>query len=356
MFHISALIFLFFFYISSAKNIPAIFIFGDSIVDVGNNNYINTIAKAAFPNGIDFCRRCSSGRFTNGRTVIDILEQDLGAKNFTPPYLAPTTTGDMVLRGVNYASSGSGILSNTGIVWGDHIGFYEQISNFEKTKKTIVSRIGRREAKRLLKHRALFVVVIGANDLFFGQQITFLQNRSSQGQRAYLNILTSTLKSQLTRLYYLEARKIVVTNVPRIGCSPYERDNYPNGKGCVGSLNKPIHSYNRRLKRLLMDLTANQTGSTYVYADIHAILEDILHNYKSYGFRNADSACCHSGGAHGGLVPCFPLSKFCSDRTKYVFWDAFHLTETSNLIAARHMMDGGLKYMSPMNIPQLVHS
>ncbi|KAK6265274.1 hypothetical protein QUC31_016111 [Theobroma cacao] len=353
MFRISAA-FLFLFDITLAKNITAIFVFGDSMVDVGNNNYIKTIAKAAFPNGIDFGLRGSSGRFTNGRTVIDILEHNLGVKNFTPPYLAPTTTGDMVLKGVNYASSGSGILKNTGTVWGGHISFDEQISNFEETKKTIVSRIGRREAKRLLMHQALFMVVTGANDFLIGQQMTSLQNLSSQ--EAYLNILTSKFKSQLTRIYHLEARKIVVTNIPRIGCSPYERDTYPDVKGCVASLNQPIKSYNSGLKSLLVDLTANLTGSTYVYADIHAMLEDILQNYKSYGFQNADSACCHSAGAHGGLVPCFWLSKLCSNRTKYVFWDAFHLTETSNIIAARYMMDGGLSYMSPMNIRQLVYS
>ncbi|XVF38874.1 hypothetical protein REPUB_Repub20aG0139800 [Reevesia pubescens] len=270
MFQISAVIFLFLFDITLAKNIPAIFIFGDSIVDVGNNNYINTFAKATFPHGIDFEGSCPPGRFTN--------EQDLGARNFTPPYLAPNTTGDMVLKGVNYASSGSGILNNTGIIWGGHISLDAQISNFEETKKTIVSRIGRRETKRLLKHQALFIVVTGVNDFFLRQQ---MQNLSSQEQ--YLNILTSKFNSQLTRLYSLEARKIVVTNIPKIGCSPYERDNYPEVKGCVASLNQPIKSYNRRLKRLLMDLTANLTGSTYVYADIHAILEDILHNYKSYG-------------------------------------------------------------------------
>lgn len=74
MYQISAVIFLFLFDIASA-NVSAIFIFGDSLVDVGNNNYINTLAKARFPNGIDFCNNAFSGtaRFTNGRTVTDII-------------------------------------------------------------------------------------------------------------------------------------------------------------------------------------------------------------------------------------------------------------------------------------------
>lgn len=51
---------------------PACFVFGDSLVDVGNNNYIVTLSKANYPpNGIDFGK--PTGRFTNGRTIIDII-------------------------------------------------------------------------------------------------------------------------------------------------------------------------------------------------------------------------------------------------------------------------------------------
>ena len=53
-----------------------LFIFGDSLVDVGNNNYLNTLSKANMtPNGID-CKASGgipTGRFTNGRTIGDIV-------------------------------------------------------------------------------------------------------------------------------------------------------------------------------------------------------------------------------------------------------------------------------------------
>jgi len=52
---------------------PAAFILGDSLVDVGNNNYILTLAKSNFPpNGVDFPQG-STGRFCNGRTVADFI-------------------------------------------------------------------------------------------------------------------------------------------------------------------------------------------------------------------------------------------------------------------------------------------
>lgn len=94
--------------------VPAIFVFGDSLVDVGNNNYIKTKSVANHkPHGIDFGK--PTGRYTNGKTIIDIIGQKLGAKKFIPPYLAPTTKGNVILKGVNYASGSSGILNETGI-------------------------------------------------------------------------------------------------------------------------------------------------------------------------------------------------------------------------------------------------
>lgn len=58
--------------INATKSNIANFVFGDSLVDVGNNNYIATLSKANYvPNGIDF--GMPTGRFTNGRTIIDII-------------------------------------------------------------------------------------------------------------------------------------------------------------------------------------------------------------------------------------------------------------------------------------------
>jgi hypothetical protein len=61
--------------LSSAKDVPAFYIFGDSLVDVGNNFYMKTLATPLFPNGIDFGNgyRVPSGRYSNARLVPDII-------------------------------------------------------------------------------------------------------------------------------------------------------------------------------------------------------------------------------------------------------------------------------------------
>ena len=52
--------------------VPALFIFGDSVVDVGNNNRIATIIRANFPPyGRDFINHRPTGRFCNGKLATD---------------------------------------------------------------------------------------------------------------------------------------------------------------------------------------------------------------------------------------------------------------------------------------------
>jgi len=56
------------------EDISAIFMFGDSIVDPGNNNHRLTEAKANFPPyGQDFPGRVATGRFSNGLVPGDLL-------------------------------------------------------------------------------------------------------------------------------------------------------------------------------------------------------------------------------------------------------------------------------------------
>ena len=55
-----------------AQLVPSMFIFGDSVVDVGNNNHIYTIVKANFPPyGRDFTTHTPTGRFCNGKLATD---------------------------------------------------------------------------------------------------------------------------------------------------------------------------------------------------------------------------------------------------------------------------------------------
>lgn len=74
-FMVSSILFLFYsenMIVFGQQQVPCYFIFGDSLVDNGNNNNLATTAKANYPPyGIDFFG--PTGRFTNGRTTADFI-------------------------------------------------------------------------------------------------------------------------------------------------------------------------------------------------------------------------------------------------------------------------------------------
>ncbi|KAI3498616.1 hypothetical protein L1887_34393 [Cichorium endivia] len=103
--------------VSGEPQVPCYFIFGDSLVDSGNNNILKTSAKVNYPPyGIDFPKG-ATGRFTNGRTAPDIIGQFLGFDNFIPPYA--NVTDQEISTGVNYGSGGAGIREESGRHVGD---------------------------------------------------------------------------------------------------------------------------------------------------------------------------------------------------------------------------------------------
>ena len=92
------------------------FVFGSSLVDNGNNNFLDTKAKADYlPYGIDFPNG-ASGRFTNGKNVVDLLGEQLKLPCLIPPFMDPATKGSRIVEGVNHASGSAGILDDTGSV------------------------------------------------------------------------------------------------------------------------------------------------------------------------------------------------------------------------------------------------
>jgi hypothetical protein len=97
------------------KQVEGVFVFGSSLVDNGNNNFLNGSGVRAdyLPYGMDFPLG-PSGRFSNGRNVIDALGELLRLPGLVPPFADPATRGRAALHGVNFASGGTGILDHTG--------------------------------------------------------------------------------------------------------------------------------------------------------------------------------------------------------------------------------------------------
>ncbi|XP_077231376.1 GDSL esterase/lipase At1g58525-like isoform X2 [Tasmannia lanceolata] len=91
------------------SEVPALIVFGDSIVDPGNNNILTTLVKCNFPPyGRDFLQHKPTGRFSNGKIPSDMIASALGIKELLPAYLDPQLKPQELLTGVSFASSGAG--------------------------------------------------------------------------------------------------------------------------------------------------------------------------------------------------------------------------------------------------------
>ncbi|PPD98408.1 hypothetical protein GOBAR_DD04582 [Gossypium barbadense] len=112
--------------LSPSLNVPAIFIFGDSVFDAGNNHFIkNCSVQADFPPyGSTFFHH-PTGRFTDGRTVADFISQFIGI-GLQQPYLEAQiavmngSSKEYPSNGLNFASAGSGVLQGTNKDWEVH--------------------------------------------------------------------------------------------------------------------------------------------------------------------------------------------------------------------------------------------
>ncbi|KAL5974407.1 GDSL esterase/lipase 7 [Asimina triloba] len=177
---------------------PAMFIFGDSLIDNGNNNWLPSIAKANYaPYGIDV--GFPSGRFCNGLTVVDYGAQELGLP-FAPPYLSPTSKGVKILRGLNYASAAAGILDETGRHYGARVSFNKQILLFQKTvSMELPLLIQDPAALSQYLAKSIFVINLGSNDYINNYLLPnlYTSSRNFDGD-AFADLLVRTFSQQLT--------------------------------------------------------------------------------------------------------------------------------------------------------------
>ncbi|MCL7042219.1 hypothetical protein MKW94_006862 [Papaver nudicaule] len=338
---------------SDAKKVPRFFIFGDSLVDVGNNNYLGTIAKSNVePYGIDFTPSGGkpTGRFCNGKTVLDFAVDEFGGTCYPPPSLSLSPDDDGTLCGVNYASSGAGILNETGAIFLERIDMDAQLDSYANTRQNLISNRGGEKATELLRN-AVFPIVIGSNDFIDNFLTPVIGSQKYVPQDVFIAQVIDRHQRQLTRLYNLDARFIIIWNVPPIGCMPVERKVNPQyGGKCVDSANEVVSDYNKKLKDMISDLRSNLSEVTLLYVDMYYVLSGLLRHMSDYGIEVEEVGCCTNVGPLVELLPCKQTSIYCADRSKYAFWDPYHPSELANKISVKRYMDGDEIEVQPFNI------
>ncbi|KAG6526626.1 hypothetical protein ZIOFF_016618 [Zingiber officinale] len=313
--------------------VPCYFIFGDSLVDNGNNNNMASLAVANYPPyGIDFDGG-PNGRFTNGLTTVDVIAQLLGFDDFIPPYIS--TRGQALLSGANFASAAAGIREETGRQLGGRIPFGGQLQNYQSAVAEMVSLLGDEDSAANYLSKCIFSVGMGSNDYLNNY---FMPAFYSTGQQytpeQFADVLLQQYSEQLRTLYNYGARKVAVIGVGQVGCSPNELAQHsPNGVTCVEEINSAIRIFNAKVIGLV-DQFNTLDGAHFIYVNGYGIFEDILNDAGSYGLSVTNRGCC-GVGRNNGQITCLPYQAPCPNRGEYLFFDAFHPTEAANVVIGR---------------------
>ncbi|KAL5576643.1 hypothetical protein UlMin_018342 [Ulmus minor] len=319
--------------LAARNNVTGILVFGDSSVDPGNNNFLQTTAKCNFPPyGKDFFHHRPTGRFTDGRLATDFIADALGYTKTVPGFLDPNLKQADMVHGVSFASAASGYDDYTANI-SNVLPLSEQLRYFLHYKVKLGRMVGPERAESIIKN-AIFVISMGTND--FLQNYYLDPTRPSQyNLEQYQYFLVSRMAHHIQEIHKLGGKRVVVVGVPPLGCMPLVK-TLMDETTCVESYNNLSSSFNSKIEAKLATINATLQIRT-AFIDTYAIVANAMNNPQKYGLEETSKGCCGSGTIEYG-DSCKGMNT-CSDPTKYVFWDAVHPTEKMYKILADEALE-----------------
>ncbi|KAJ4958464.1 hypothetical protein NE237_025575 [Protea cynaroides] len=281
----------------STPLVPALYIFGDSIVDSGNNDFLNTSSKVNYnPYGIDFPAG-PTGRFTNGLTSVDFLVSSVAPA----PY---------------------------------HL-------RSEKKKKFLLGFNQRLRSHSPRKSLFTMVPLDYVNNYLLPTQYNSSHLYTPE---QFASILLKEFRQHIQKLYNLGARKFVVFNLGPLGCLPAMIKLENITIGCATRVNQLVSLYNKGFPSMIQEMRTSLKSSSFVQGDVNlfsnglsqnpsgeilrlihsSINLDHLHEswyictnlhgleqHISSGMdviRHNRSTCCLRFGCFYGPIPCSPIN------------------------------------------------
>ncbi|KAE8680751.1 GDSL esterase/lipase [Hibiscus syriacus] len=209
----------------------SIMTFGDSVVDVGNNDYLPTIFKANYPlYGRDFADQKPTGRFCNGKLATDITGQielislelaaeTLGFTSYPPAYLSPEASEEPS-HWSQFCFSRHAITLT------------QQVEYFKEYQGKLAKVAGSSKSASIIKD-ALYVLSAGSGDFLQNYYVNPLLNHAYTPDQ-YGSFLIEAFTTFVKNTYGLGVGKIGVTSLRPLGCIPLARTLFGNREnGCV---------------------------------------------------------------------------------------------------------------------------
>ncbi|XP_055829178.1 GDSL lipase-like isoform X2 [Solanum dulcamara] len=255
---------------SHGRTQAALFVFGDSLFDPGNNNYINTTTEYQAnwcPYGESFFNY-PTGRFSDGRLIPDFIAEYANLP-LIPSYFE--IGKQHFVHGVNFASGGAGCLVET------HRGFVidlkTQLKYFKKVVKMLKKKVGATESKQILSN-AVYIFSTGGNDY-----LAPLSTNSSYPKREYLQMIMGNLTSVLKGIYKEGGKKFAMLNMVPIGRLP--NIIALNGNS-VEKITNLVKMHNSVLPEILKRLEKQLPGFKYTLFNLFKVFSESLDNPTKY--------------------------------------------------------------------------
>ncbi|XP_039012788.1 GDSL esterase/lipase 6-like [Hibiscus syriacus] len=337
--------------LSLCRDVPAVFIFGDSVFDAGNNRVSkNCSVQADFPPYGSAFFHHPTGRFTNGRTVADFISQFIGI-GMQQPFLEAQmavmndSRKGYPSNGINFATAGSGVLPGTNKDLG--------VTSIQEQLRQFQTLVDQKEINKSTVERSLFFLESGSNDIF-NYFLPF--DPPTLDPDAYVQAMIKEVSNIIDQIYNAGARRIAVFSLGPVGCVP-ARALLPGApiNRCYGKMNVMVKKYNKALENLVNDIPTRHTGANAVYGAVYDTVQHFRAIPTRYGFSDVSSACCGDGPL-GGQLQCGKEGyKICQNPEGYLFWDYFHPTQHTYKLISKALWGGKQSRIRPINLKTLAN-
>ncbi|XP_004292697.1 PREDICTED: esterase-like isoform X1 [Fragaria vesca subsp. vesca] len=324
---------------------PAIFNFGDSNSDTGGLSAASLLPLTT-PFGESYFRM-PSGRFSDGRLIIDFLAKSLGH-----PYLSAylDSVGTNFSHGANFATAASTIRLPDKVMppVGGYSPFYLDIQYMQflqlKSRSQLIRQRGGIFASLMPKEKyfskALYTFDIGQNDL---NKEIFGDMNIEEVNAAIPDIITGFL-TNIKKIYDLGARSLWIHNTGPIGYLTYIVANFPSAEkddvGCLKAYNEVAQYFNQELKQAVVQLRKDLPLAAFTYVIVYSVKYSLYKEPEKYGFELPLVACCGYGGKYnynssagcGTTITVNGSQIFvgsCKNPSTRVNWDGAHYTEAA---------------------------
>eukprot|EP00250_Pteridium_aquilinum_P021212 c25057_g2_i1 orf=413-1576(+) len=340
---------------------PALYVFGASMVDAGQNSVAMPLRQNAdfHPYGSDYFDK-PTGRWSNGRNLMDLITEELGF-GFLSPFLK--SCGANFTFGVNFASSGSTAQNSTNV--GTNSGglfcLLVQIDQFREYQASVLSQqkgfLGKLQVKQHFSNSVYFI------ETAHNDYLSSAFKTPDFDPAALVLAVISAMRDALQALYDSGARTFLVMNVTPLGCNPStasssygteNRDEY----GCKVDYLELVEMHNEHLVDLLSEFRSKFPTAEWILYDAYSIMLDGYHNPSKYGIKYPFQACCGAGGGTYNFmdgVECgkpgiyvngtYVEAEKCEDPSLYIIWDTLHPIESFCHYLAQGVLNG--TYLSP---------